>query len=164
MVRAIEPIAVVIGPDARNGFRMNSSVVRPTSPATRNATVSEGTTGQAKVAFTTKPAKAPTVMCEASAKFVNRSTANIAVRPMAGTARVVPDISPLRKSCQISIARYPDRATGTRRDRATGPVVHDGIPEGLRSAAASGMTGGCTARAASDDLQELQLAIHHLHV
>src|SRR5450759_1191685 len=42
------------------------------------------------------------VACEASAKFGKRSTAYIAVRPMAGTARVAPDMAPLTTSCVTS--------------------------------------------------------------
>ncbi len=51
----------------------------------------------------TKPAKAPMVICEASAKLVKRSTAKITVSPIAGKARMVPDIRPLRRSWMISI-------------------------------------------------------------
>ena len=41
MVSAIEPMAVVMKPEARNGFRTSSSVATPTSPATTNAVTSE---------------------------------------------------------------------------------------------------------------------------
>ena len=46
MVRAIEPIAVVMKPAARNGFKIASSVRTPTTPAAANAAMSEGTTGR----------------------------------------------------------------------------------------------------------------------
>ena len=62
MVSAIEPMAVVMKPAARNGLRMNSSVATPTSPATTKAASSDGTTGQASLTLATKPAKAPMVI------------------------------------------------------------------------------------------------------
>ena len=58
-----------------------------------------------------QPANAPTVAWEASAKLGKRSTAYIAVRPMAGTARMVPAISPLITSCATSPS---NQATFTR--------------------------------------------------
>src|SRR6476646_3184331 len=105
MVSAIEPIAVVMKPDARNGFRISSSVATPTSPATTNAASSDAITGQPSHTLAMKPANAPIVMCEASAKFVNRSTAKMAVSPIAGTARIVPAISPFKMSCRTSMCR-----------------------------------------------------------
>ena len=104
MVSAIEPMAVVMKPAARNGFRISSSVATPTSPATTNAAQQRRhRPATPSHTLATKPAKAPTVMCEASAKFVNRSTAKMAVSPIAGTARIVPAISPLRMSCRTSM-------------------------------------------------------------
>ena len=46
---AIEPIAVVMKPAARNGFSTNSSVARPTMPATRKAKNSDGNDRQAEI-------------------------------------------------------------------------------------------------------------------
>src|SRR5215510_11048081 len=137
MVSAIEPIAVVMKPEARNGFRMNSSDSTPTRPAMTKAASSDGSTGHCSQTLAMKPAKAPIVMCEASAKLVKRKTAKMAVRPIAGTARIVPDIKPLRISCSTAMRLSADGA---------GHHAHSRRDMGL------------------SDLQELQLAIHHLHV
>src|SRR4051812_34414521 len=108
MVSAIEPIAVVMNPEARNGLSTSSSVASPISPATRNANASEGMTEKPKVTLATRPAKAPIVACEASAKLANRSTAKMAVRPIAGTASMVPAMRPLTISWSISLAIWRD--------------------------------------------------------
>src|SRR5262245_66346648 len=42
------------------------------------------------------------VACAATVKFGKRSTAKIAVKPMAGTARIVPAINPFRRSWSAS--------------------------------------------------------------
>ena len=53
-------------------------------------------------------------MCEASAKFVKRSTAKMAVSPIAGTARIVPAIRPLRMSCRTSMSHAGSVFSGER--------------------------------------------------
>ena len=70
-----------------------------------------GTIGRPKLTLATKPAKAPMVACEASAKLAKRSTAKMAVRPMAGTARMVPAMMPLRTSCRTSVEHRARQAT-----------------------------------------------------
>src|SRR5262245_34366492 len=135
MVSAIEPIAVVMKPAARNGLRMNSSERTPTSPATTKAASNDGTTGQPSQTLARKPAKAPMVIFEARAKLVKRRTAKIAVRPIAGTARMVPDIKPLRISCATCIYQAAEHRA---RVRLQPPWLND--------------------------LEETQLPVDHLHV
>src|SRR5262249_17703389 len=74
------------------------------------------------------PAKAPMVMCEASAKLVKRRTANMAVRPIAGTARIVPAISPLRMSCRTSMCQRQKLRPGSPPPRAMAAEHHLSVP------------------------------------
>src|SRR5262249_23182650 len=103
MVSAIEPIAVVMKPAARNGLSTYSSVTSPTIAAAMKAKASEGTIGNPRFTFPISPAKAPIVACHARPKFRNPSTAKTAVNPMAGTARMVPAIRPLMISWRTSV-------------------------------------------------------------
>src|ERR1700761_4981122 len=103
MVSAIDPIAVVTNPPRRNGFSTNSSLASPTRPAATNAHPSEGSSENPNRTLATNPANAPIVACDATAKLGNRSTAYIAVRPIAGTASAAPAISPFSTSCASSM-------------------------------------------------------------
>ena len=46
------------------------------------------------------------VICEASAKFVKRSTAKMAVSPIAGTARMVPGHQPVEDELRLLAYAY----------------------------------------------------------
>ena len=108
MVSAIEPMAVVMKPGGPE--RLEDELVRrrrPTNPATTKAASSDGTIGPGqRRRWRRSRRRRRWSVCEASAKFVKRSTAKIAVSPIAGTARMVPDIRPLRMSCSYMCMAY----------------------------------------------------------